>query len=279
MALVLTLGACSESPPAARPTVADTVAEVRAAREAVEEPAVALHDRTRLLVAAVEELRTSEDEDPRDRVIAVERARSGPLAELDAAIDAAGEVELRSDVDAVAAAADALDAAARAARDVLVAADRDLSDLQRAAEVDASLAAMADRWEQPGSRSQQLERLAALTADADALAADLEKTDPVASCLTGWDRRAAAAQHVADATRELRGHVEAYRGEEFDRLRAELVEDPYALERPLVAADAEEVVCWREEAPVALAAAVVDAALARLEAALNPPAPTPSPSG
>lgn len=278
LAFALTAGACSDPAPTAGPSPDDTVREIRAAREAVEEPAVDLLVAAQRLVAAVEALRTSDVEDPTQRLSLLADPPSEPFEELQGAIAAARRVRLAGDASGVLAAQEALDAAADAGRAVLEAARRDIANQVRAAEIHATLLGMTERWEQPGSRSQQLDRFADLAAEAESFAEILDAAAPVAPCLTVFERRAAAARHVAEATRQLHGHVEAYRGGEFDRLRAELAEHPFGLERPLVEGDLAELDCWRGEAPVVEAAADVEEALVGVEAALNPQQPSPSPS-
>ena len=271
LVVLATVGGCTEPSPSPSPDPTETVAEVRAARQAVAEPAVALHVAAQRVLATLEELRASEVDDPEARLALLDEAPSGPLEELEEAIVTVRGVELDGSSGAVADAGAALADAADAAEDALRAARVDLREQERAASVHASLLGMAARWDEPGSRSQQLDRLAALAEEADALAVRLASAQPVAPCLTLFERRAAAARHVADATRELRDHVEAYRGSEFDRRRDELAEDPFALEHPLVEADVAELDCWREQAPVAGAVAGITSALDRLEDALNPP--------
>lgn len=268
---VLAAGGCSDAEPPASPDPTQAVAEVRAARQAVAEPAVALHVAAQRVLATIEELRGSEVEDPEARLELLDEAPTGALDELEDAIVTARGVELEGGSGAVEDAAVALADAVDAAEDALRAARADLRAQERAASAHIGLLAMTERWDEPGSRSQQLDRLAVLADQADALADQLAATDPVAPCLTGLTRRAAAARHVAEATRELRSHVEAYRGSAFDERRSELAEDPFALERPLVEADLAELDCWREQAPLVAAVAEVTAALDRLEDALNPP--------
>lgn len=272
---VLAAGGCSDAEPPTSPEPTQTFAEVRAARQVVAEPAVALHVAVQRVVATVEELRGSEVDDPEARLSLLDEVPTGPLDELEEAIVTARGVELEGSSRAVEEAGTALDDAADAAEDALRAARADLRDQVRAASAHATLLAMTERWDEPGSRSQQLDRLAALADEADAFAERLASRDHIAPCLTVFERRAAAARHVAEATRELRGHVDAYRGSAFDERRSELAEDPFALERPLVEADLAELDCWREQAPLFDAVAEVTAALDRIEDALNPPDATP----
>lgn len=278
LALSFLAAGCSDGEPAptATPTAIDTLAEVRRAREAVQQPAVDLHLAAQRVVGLVAEQRAATDP-PATRLSTLAELPSTTFDDLGAAVVAVEDVTLDGRSEAVGRARDALAAAAKAGRQVQEAALLDLADEERAAEVEVALLDMAARWEAPGSRSQQLDRFAALAADADALAAELAAVDPVADCLTTFERRRAAAHYVGEATRELREHVEAYRGTAFDERRAELAEDPFGLELPLRDGDVAELGCWREAAPVVLAAAAIDAALARLEDALNPADATATP--
>lgn len=270
LAVALLAGGCTGDEPDAAPTADATVSEVRAARQAVAEPAVALHDAVSRLLAVVGELRASTVEEPDARLEELRTLPEEPLEELEEAIATAGEVELDGSSAPVVAAREALDDALAGARRALTAARADLAEQERAAEAHRTLRSLTGRWDAPGSRSQQLDRFAALARDADALATELEAVEPVAPCLTGIERRAAAARAVAEATRELRGHIEAYRGEQFDRRREQLADDPFGLEQPLVTRDIAELGCWRDEAPLVTAAAEVRAALRGVEQALNP---------
>lgn len=271
VAVAVAAGGCREAAaPQSSPDPTETVAEVRAARQAVAEPAVALQVAAQRVLVTVEELRASDVDDPQARLALLDEAPSDPLDELEEAIATASGVELQGGSGAIRDAEEALADAVDAAGEALRAARTDLRRQQRAASSHASLLAMTERWEEPGSRSQQLDRLAVLADEADALAERLAATEPVASCLTVFERRAAAARHVAEATRELRAHAEAYRGSAFDERRRELAEDPFALERPLVEADLDELDCWREESPLVVAVTELGEALDRLEDALNP---------
>ena len=193
-----------------------------------------------------------------------------PLAELSDAIASATAVSLPDGPDA-AAAGDALSAGAEAAAELAPIADAEREELVELTTVDARLAELVGAWEEPGSRSTQIARFGELAGQAEALATELEGRAPRHSCSTAYVRRAEAARHVADVSRELQDLVRRYRGTTFDERLAELEDDPLDTGGvPAAETDAEEIAgCWDASAAVE-ALDDVDAALGRLEQALNP---------
>lgn len=274
VAVLLGVPACTPSSgpePAATDDADERIATVLALRSAAGPPAAELGSAAATVTQQLADLRAALPVDPADRVAAAGELRDGALARLEDARDAVGP-ELAGDADGPdadavrAALGDAVDAADA----LLAAATEDLVLLERAADADARLVRVVAAWEEPGSRNEQLGRLAEVAAEADTLAAELGPSDDVPGCSDAVARRARAAEAMADASRELRGLVERRRGEEFDARRAELASDPAASTRALVEADRGELDCWREESPVVARAAEVAGSLEELEAALNP---------
>lgn len=279
LSIALLVGACTGAEPVGAPSPSPVpVAEIREARATVEGPAVALRDAAAEVVATVEALRASPPEDPAARREVLEQALDGPLGALEDAVAEVEDLQLEGGSDAVRQAAEALAAAAQRGEQTAAAAREDVAAQLGLAAADAELARLVAAWDRPGSRHDQMERLADIAAAAAALASELEDVEPVADCLDGPTRRAEAARHVEEATRELRDHVVAYRGNTFDERRAELAEDPYGSGGPLAAGDARAIGCWRREAPVVSAAEGLDRELGRLQDALNPRPASPSPT-
>lgn len=275
LVVVAVAAACSSGPvdtpePDRSPSAAERIDAIRAARSEVAGPAVDLRNAVAEVVAALETLRADPPVEPERRLGLLDAVPPDALAALDDAIEQARRVQLDPATGDVDAAAVALADAVERAEEVRATARDDIDAQRRVAEADAALASLVERWDQRGSRREQLEAFGALAAEADTLAEELDDLPTVAPCLEGPSRRAEAARTVAETTRELRGYIERYQGNTFDERRAELEQDPYGLGEPLAAGDADEYGCWEREAPVRAAASEVDAALARLEAALNP---------
>ena len=277
VALAVLAGGCSSgSEPATlneSPTISRDarIAMIRAARSTIEQPAADLAAAVEAVELAVEEVREDPPRRPDDRREAVQAIREGTLPPLRAAIDAAEEVELVGDSDDIEAARAAWQELIDTASEVEPAADTDLEAIERTAALDEQLAELTRRWDEPGSRRQQLERFAELAEEAEALSAEIAEAEPVAPCMTTFDRREEAARTVAERTLELRDLIQRYRGTEFDELRDEYRQDPYGFGAPITEGAADDLPCWREEGPVPTAAEEVSAALDRLQSALNPP--------
>lgn len=271
--ILLAGSACSSSGagPSPSPPSGNRAAEIRIARDVVEEPAVAIRDATQAVVAVLDDLRSSPAASaPEGRIEILETALATPLEALDGAIADLEALELVGDATELDLAESAIDDAAAAAGQVREAARADVAAQIGLAEGDQQLAALVATWDQRGSRSEQLERLAAAATAADDLAEDLSAQDDVAACLTGFTRRGEAAREIAELTRELRGYVQDRQGQRFDERRAEIGDGPLTDDR-IREADAAQVECWRNEAPAPAAAGDVDEALRRLQDALNPP--------
>lgn len=274
VAVLLVVAACTPSSGPGTEATDDPderIATVRTLRTAVGPPAAELGSAAATVTQQLADLRAALPVEPADRVAAAGDLREGPLARLEDARDAidpelAGDAD-GPDADAVRA---TLDDAVAAADALVDAATEDLVLIERAADADARLVRVVTAWEEPGSRNEQLARLAEVAAEADALAGELGPSDDAPDCSDALARRARAAEAMADASRELRDLVERRRGEEFDARRAELASDPAASTRALVEDDRDELDCWREEGPVVARAAEVAASLEELEAALNP---------
>lgn len=272
LSCALLLGACADADPEPEEQpAAGRIEEVRGLRAAVGGPAVELGRASEGVHTVVRALRLEPPRDPPARLAAVASAREESLPELEQAIDAGAATELPGDGPVAAAARAAWDRAIEAARDVAAAATAEAELAARIAAADATLEELVAAWDQPGSRREQLEVLAATAEQAEALAADLETLEASPACLGDLQARHDAAQFVAEATRELRGHVAAHRGNEFDRLRAELEEDPYGVGHPLAEVGSGAEACWDADSGVAQGTSRLVDALGALEEALNPP--------
>ncbi len=264
---VLALAACTAEPTAA-PTPEPRIAEVQAARQVVAEPAAALATATAKVVDATRALRTASDLAPDAGIAGLASAVDG----LSAARADLASITVGGDGPDVAAARQALDEAATAAGEVLDAVAAEREEVTTLTSIDGELLALTTAWDEPGSRSAQLDRLAEVDDEADAMASALADRNGVHPCADVFGRRAAAAEGVATTTRELADYVRVRDGAAFDARRAELAADPLGTSgSPLWVEDARALSgCWDAAAPVLDAAAAVSAALADLQAALNP---------
>lgn len=274
LAVSVLAGACSTGgtvAPTPTFTTTERIEEIRAARMAVAEPAVALGEAVTTVALAVRDARIEVDEDPADRRETVAFIRDGALVTLDTATSDASDVELEGTSDDIEKARDAWTAAQQAAANLDDAARADLDLVVTLADAEDRLAEFVRVWRQPGSRSQQIERLGETADAADAVADDLEAVEERPACSDAVQRRVEAARYVAEASRELRSLVEGYRGNEFDERVEELTDDPYGQTVPFHRADAVEVTCWQDNSEVTAARDAVRSALDELQAALNPP--------
>lgn len=268
--------ACSSPEPApdaaARTVDADErIATIMSLRSDVGPAAAQLGSAAVTLVEQTGGLATDGPLAPEERREVAAAIRAGALTLLRDAVDAV-EPELAGDATGPDAerVRTALADAARAGGGLVGAAERELVVVERAADAEDDLAVMVEAWTAAGSRNEQLELLAEVANGADDLAAELDAFEDVPGCARRLERRAAAARTVAAGSRELRALVEQRRGEEFDARREELLQDPYGTGAPLVEADHADADCWWSEGPVARQGEAVAAALAELEAALNP---------
>lgn len=268
----LLLGACAPGDASSGAGKGDTAArveQVRALRELLAGPAVALGRAGAQVEREVRALRTEPASEPADRLASVAVVQGGAVAGLTGALADARQVAVSGDGQDAAATGAAWDATIAAA-DALVDAAQDELDLVGAlATTDGALAEVVAVWAQPGSRSQQLAAFADAAAVADRVAEDLSARPVDVPCLGDQERRIAAATFVAAATRELRRYVANHQGNAFDARRAELDVDPYGLGGPLAAVD--DPSCWDDGSRTGAAATRLRAALAGLEEALNPP--------
>ncbi len=279
--LVAAVSACTGGGAPEGPDTDERIADVRLLRATVGEPAAAVGTAAATLVEALGELHADIPARPDAREQAVTTLRERDLARLGLVIEAlptdAGE-DGASGPDVAAAdraladirsAAEALDAAAGA----------DLDRLVRTAQVDGELEVLVATWDEPGSRSEQLARLEETATTAETLATELDAEADEGACPDPLARRAEAARTVASHSRELRELVAGYDGNEFDRRRAELVQDPYGTGALLADLDTEDAACWRDASAVATAEDALVDAIGALEAALNPADLSEAPAG
>lgn len=266
----LVVAACTGPAETTAPETARVDVEtIRRARAELGPAAADLGEAGQAVQRAVAALRLGVPADPADRAAAVEPARS-LVGALDRALDAASAATAPSEARDVARAWEQALIAAGVLADV---ARTDLDFVAELAAVDQELASLVGRWQEPGARSQQLERLADIGETATGLAGRLGQMTERPPCGTATARRVAAADHVASASGELRDLVAGFRGDEFDRRRDELAADPYGLGQPHIGAtDARDRPCWQDQGASEQAATVLLGALGRLEEALNPPA-------
>lgn len=273
IALVAACSPASEpSAPATSAEADERIATVLELRTTLGPAAGSLGSASATVVEQLESLHAALPAEPDERRTAVDALVTGPLTGLEEALAGLGP-ELAGDAtgpDAEAVRAALTDARTSGEALTRAAAD-DLAVVDRLAGADAQLANLVAAWDEPGSRDEQLQRLAEVAGDAEALASELTALEDAPDCLGRVDRRVEAAETVATSTTELRSLVESRSGEEFDARRAELAQDPFGVGADLVDLDRDEVECWRDEGPVADSARDVADALEALEAALNPP--------
>lgn len=243
---------------------------IRDARQKVGQPASGLAGAADQLVAAVADLREDPPRRPDQRLAATQDLRTEVFPSFDEALSAARDVEIGSATEDVAAAGQTWSELVDAAEELRRLAIEDLDAIERAARYDQRLSELTQRWDEPGSRRQQLEAFDQLIEDATSLADEIAEAEPVAACLGTFERRAEAARTVAERTAELRDLVQRYHGTEFDELRSEYRQDPFGLGQDLTEADAAEHACWQSDAPLVAARERIGALLEQLEADLNP---------
>lgn len=222
--LVAAVVACSgPSDAPGQTSSSDRIEAIRQAREAVEEPAVALGTAALTLTERVERLATIGADDLEAALDSVDEA-SADLR--DAATDAS-EVEFDRSTSDTAEAAAALQVAAAGGEEAAAGGDTLVAVIARAAEIDERLAELVAGWEERGSRRELTDHFADLAEQADQLADEVEEEATDQACSAVLELRVRAARSVAAGTRELRELVAAYRGNEYDVRQPELLADPY----------------------------------------------------
>lgn len=263
VAVCLTVGCTVEvgpDDPASSPT-AERVAEVRAARSALEEPVSQLVAATVTVRASAEQAQVAAESGAGGRASGLRGT-----AALDDARAALAAITLEGEGPDVAAAraavADALDAAASLA----TAARTEDDELAELLAAEDQLAEVRASWDRPGARSQQITRLDAAATDAAAIADRLEDGDDQQPCAGLRQRLGEAAATVAERSAELRDHAQRRDGEAFDEARARFDAEPALGDDDVAAATA----CWTSRSAVVAAASRVEDAVVRLAAALDP---------
>lgn len=220
----------------------------------------------------VTSLRLGTPLDPAQRLARAESVGAGPVQALGDARARLAAVELPGGERSMQAAREAVTDILAASDAVAAAARADLALIATLAAAEVELAALAATWDEPGSRSRQLQRLSETREAATAVADRLDDLPERPACGEAVARRVAAARAVAAASAELHELVAARRGDAFDQRRAALGADPYGLGTPeLASLDAADRGCVEREGEIVIAVERFDAALDRLVASLNPP--------
>lgn len=152
------------------------------------------------------------------------------------------------------------------AEDLAAAIAEDLDALHPYAEFDRRLDELVQRWDEPGTRSERAEALAALVADAEAAERGARRL-PVARCVDLRADRVRWAELVVERTAQLRDAATVRDGTTFDRLRRRFSNAPYGEDR--VAADLERQACLSASSAVQDLSSQVEPLVAAVEAALN----------
>jgi len=244
---------------------ADRVEVILEARQAVEEPAVALGTAALTLADRFELLATINGG---DLPAALDQAEDA-AADLEHAAASAADVAFERSTADIAAAAAALQAAAAQAQDTSTEARTVVDVLRRAADADDDLAEIVAGWEERGSRQELMDHFDDLRLRAEDLVGDLEVEAQDAGCSAVLDLRVAAARAIAAATAELRDLVANYRGNEYDVRQPELSVDPYGLGTTLFEASQDNGFCPLVDVVDGGVTEVTDA-LGRLQQALAP---------
>lgn len=171
-------------------------------------------------------------------------------AAVDQLVVAAGMLDAEAVASAVAGASELADLGITAVSE----ATADLDRLLPLASLDSRMDALVARWQERGSRSQQIEAFEAILADAGELVDDGRALD-VGVCPDLQASRIRWAELVEYRTGQLLQAVIDRDGTRFDALRDRFERAPYGEDR--LVADAESRPCWREHS--ALPAAVTDA--------------------
>ena len=249
---------------------AERIAAVATARQQLGPPAADLASAVSTVGTSILEVYAAGD-DASGRLAAIDAIRDELLPRLRDGLEGARAVELAADPSQTQLIVAAWEDLAASAAEVPEIAAEDLDLLQRLLVAEVELLELAEAWQTPGSRSDQIDHLDATAASAADVETTLTQLQPRARCSRAVAHRLAAARHVAAASAELRDLVAAQRGEEFDARRAELGQDPLGLATTLAELDGEDLACWEDQLPTSVAVAGVLTAADRLEAALNPP--------
>lgn len=271
-AVVVLLAACEQPPVRSSRLVVDEegrVEQVRRARTALAAPVPPVVAASRAYRDLVGEILAAPG-DSEGRATSVTLADPSAVV---AATDALAAVELVGDGPDVRAARAAVAELTAAATAVVEAGAAELADLPPLAEADGRLAVLVAGWDEPGSRSQQVERLGTLEEEARAAATAFDGSPSALPCVGAWERRVAAAETVATRTAELRGFVSAFDGASFDAARSAYRADPYdtggVTLGDLDAAAASS--CWAASSAVVAGHERVEETVDALEEALDPP--------
>jgi hypothetical protein len=163
-----------------------------------------------------------------------ERAEAAQRAAVDAPVRDAARIVAN-------AASTALEAAASGGRET--------GYVRRLALVDVALLEAAARWDEPGSQSEQRQRLSDLAAEVEALPQSMHGMAPQPqACRVSVVNRLRWIDVVAERSRRLAELATGGGGEQYDQLRTAFRIQPLA-EDPL-AADAAERQCWLSNSPV-----------------------------
>lgn len=282
LSVLMLLVACTSATPADRPSVVD-VAAVKSARAAFAGPGQALGTAVRSAIVAARSARLDPPASSPEGAPAV-AARAFTLDEYERLLgevtSASVEVELDAEVLAdanVAEAAAQWSSALRAAQRLVVAGRAELAVLRDLLDAEATLAGLAALWDEPGSRSQQTDRLTEAGGQAEDVVTMLSTLAEVPVCSMAVQRRRDAASLVAERTFELAGFVRNGQGRAFDEARASYDEEPW--HRGIPTDDGDEADCWQNSSAVAASAAEVEIAIGLLADALNPATGLPGSGG
>jgi hypothetical protein len=253
---------------------------IREARTAYAEPAEALGTAVRAAVAGMRTARLQPPDSAADGEPAVaprafvidEAARLlDDVAAAAVAVDAS-TAEAAVDVGEVAepsvrVAAQAWSDALREAQRLVAAGRAEVELLRAVLQAEATMALLAALWDQPGSRSQQIQRLGDAADDSQDVVDALATLGEVPACSLTVQRRRDAAMLVAQRTAELHEFVQRGQGSSFDEARASYHAQPW--HQGLPGSDAQDGRCWDASSGVSVAGDGVERALEDLVAALN----------
>jgi hypothetical protein len=249
-------------------TTDERVQEVRDARAGLAAPVPAVVGEAERLVAALERVWT-EEAPAAERAALAEALRTAPVEDAVAVLDA---VELAGTGRDVVAAREVVTALVADTGALLGAVREELASLTSLPPHDEQLAALLEGWDARGSYSEQLAALDELAEAAEALATAAAGRTATPACVGVWDRRADAADVVAERTRELRALVRDRRGQEFDDRRDAYGADPYGVGADLGVLDARAAAaCWEDASAAPGLLARLRAHVEDLEDVLDPP--------
>lgn len=270
MLALLLAGCAGAEPPEAAVTEAEPEPDmeaVRAAREALGQPMVALADALLTATAAVDQAR---HEAPRgDEAVAAAAGLGEPLDALrQAAVAADASARALEGEDRIDRAADLVVTLAAAGVRAADAGAAQAAALRRLGEFDARMDDAVRSWETPGSQSERRAALGQLAVELEALAGQTAAEQPVpAGCPELRDARERWARLLAERSRALQEVARGATGEVYDARLAEFTAEPYGEDR--LAADAATRPCWAEQSELARTAASVTTEVQALEALLQ----------